>query len=119
MLGLIRKLASLDCLTLYDLTLGDIQADISVPERGTVSPLNSSLGKIAVYFGPQQYPADQAIQVAKYLLLTLPALTEFLAMQIPKQPLVEFVTKYTQQYPHLANIRKVLCMQKDNSCFLA
>ncbi|KAJ1718103.1 hypothetical protein LPJ61_006856, partial [Coemansia biformis] len=105
MLDLIRRLPRLDALTLYDLLLDDIQADMSIPGSrayNLATPLNTKLRKLAINFSRERYPPDLAIPVAKYLLLSIPTLAVFFASQTPKIPILAFMNDYYKQYPHLA-----------------
>ncbi|KAJ2765859.1 hypothetical protein IWQ56_003932, partial [Coemansia nantahalensis] len=55
------------------------------------------------------------VAVAKYVLLRIPSLTELLAAQIPKSPVVSFVEEYASRYPHLSGVNLTLNESGDSA----
>ncbi|KAJ1724103.1 hypothetical protein LPJ61_005774 [Coemansia biformis] len=107
MLGFIRRLPNLTGLSFYRLELGDVQSDITVPEASDhtpIEPYDTKIKGLAINYNREQHSADQAIAVAKHLLLRLPTLTRLMATQTPKQPVMDFAETFVQWYPHLDNV---------------
>ncbi|KAJ1726809.1 hypothetical protein LPJ61_004948 [Coemansia biformis] len=107
MLDFIHRLPKLTNLTFYKVTLGDIQRDMSIPTSKECEPialLGSTIRKLAISFSRQQFVPEQAVAVAKYLLLRIPSLTAFYATPIPEGPIQAFVNTHALHYPHLAAI---------------
>ncbi|KAJ1721991.1 hypothetical protein LPJ61_005978 [Coemansia biformis] len=108
MLGFIGTHPDLDSLTLSSLATGEIVSDIWIPESGAralVAPLDTRIRTISFKIRRQLYSPDVAIPAVKYLLLRIPTLVELLAPEIPKRPIVDFISEHVQRYPHLASIR--------------
>ncbi|KAJ2779139.1 hypothetical protein H4R18_004170, partial [Coemansia javaensis] len=108
MLGLIQALPSLASLWISHLTAGEPQTDISIPEPGDArlaEPLNTSIEHMSIDARGNERPEDAVVPVAKYLLLKIPTLASFNAIQLPRQAIEDFVGAYSELYPHLAIIR--------------
>ncbi|KAJ2714547.1 hypothetical protein H4R19_001669 [Coemansia spiralis] len=111
MIALIDKLPKLSGLTFYNLDLSDVQTDISVPEAdedANVEPLSTSLRVLAINYDMERHSPDIAVAVAKYILLRIPTMTELIAAQTPKDPVLAFVEAYAPRYPYLGGVELVL-----------
>ncbi|KAJ1718078.1 hypothetical protein LPJ61_006881, partial [Coemansia biformis] len=99
MLGLIRRLPNLVHLTVKNLMLDDVQTDISIPTGRVcepVTPLDTKISRLTFRYSCPLYSPEQAIAVAKYLLLAIPTLTELFPGQTPKQPVLGFIAEYSK-----------------------
>ncbi|KAJ2803007.1 hypothetical protein H4R21_002197 [Coemansia helicoidea] len=108
MLAFFARLPNLVNLTLMDLDLSDIRADITAPsadEDAIVEPLHSSLKGLAINYDTVRHSPDTAVALAKYVLLGIPTLAELLAGQIPKSSMAGFVEEYASRYPHLSSVK--------------
>ncbi|KAJ2782349.1 hypothetical protein H4R18_002333 [Coemansia javaensis] len=107
MLQLIRRLPRLTTLALLSWTLGDIQEDISVPEPGAdclVEPLSTRLATMVLQIDHNAEPLSMFVLAVKYLLLSIPTLARLRSTWIPKEPVMEVVEAYSEQYPHLRSV---------------
>ncbi|KAJ1724105.1 hypothetical protein LPJ61_005773, partial [Coemansia biformis] len=100
MFGFIDTHPDLDSLTLSNLALDEIVSDISIPESGAralMAPLDTRIRTLSFKIRRQLYSPDLAIPVAKYLLLRIPTLAEFFAPEIPRRPIVDFISEHVQR----------------------
>ncbi|KAJ2807316.1 hypothetical protein H4R21_000530 [Coemansia helicoidea] len=111
MFATIRRLPYLAKLALYDLSMSEIQADISIPGAdvdAAVEPLSPSLRSLTINYDKGRQSSDTAVAVKKHLLLRIPTLTELSSAQTPKSPLVRFVEEYAPRHPHLSGVELIL-----------
>ncbi|KAJ2806534.1 hypothetical protein H4R21_000828 [Coemansia helicoidea] len=108
MLAFIERLPNLVSLSLINLHLSGIQADISIPEADedtAVEPLSMSLESLAIIYDAELYLPEAAEAVAKYLLLSIPTLTHVFAMPTPSYEVLDFVEAYAPRYPRLKGVK--------------
>ncbi|KAJ2716907.1 hypothetical protein H4R19_000350 [Coemansia spiralis] len=116
MIELVRRQPRLVSLDVNDLYLNDIQADLSISpcaEHEPVTPFNTRIEElsIAIQGGPDM--SEQMAPMLKFLLIKIPTLTRFDGPHVSQQAMKDFVGKYVQWYPHLANTKlNMWCWQE-------
>ncbi|KAJ2782425.1 hypothetical protein H4R18_002295 [Coemansia javaensis] len=108
MLVLIQKLPRLTHLSFECVSMEDIQADLSVPdpgENGCAEPLGTRIQHMIVNIDQNEPSWMNIVPVLKCLMLRIPTLAQLSAIQAPAKPVLEVVSAYGQQYPHLAGIK--------------
>ncbi|KAJ2779127.1 hypothetical protein H4R18_004192 [Coemansia javaensis] len=107
MLGLLQRLPNLAVLKLWNLTLDDIQAAVSVPKPGEgcpVEPFDARLRILHICARRNEKRLKAPAPVVKYLLLKTPTLAEARLAGVSIKRIAKFVVMYSGQYPHLASI---------------
>ncbi|KAJ2778672.1 hypothetical protein H4R18_004458 [Coemansia javaensis] len=103
-LGLIGRLPNLVTAAFQNVCLGPVQADISIPgprDSRLVAPLDTKL-RALVLLGAWDEPLPiPVVQVARYLMLSVPTLTWLCTIPTLNPLLDELVCVYSERYQHL------------------
>ncbi|KAJ2772054.1 hypothetical protein IWQ57_001933, partial [Coemansia nantahalensis] len=120
MFALIRKLPRLTDLALFQLEANEVgPALLQLPAPGDewVAPLATKIRRCELMFEYLNPLSETAIRLVQYLMLRIPTLTDFTAMQVPRQTVVEFVGAFARQYPHLPAIKLTLAVDWGGESF--
>ncbi|KAJ2779032.1 hypothetical protein H4R18_004238 [Coemansia javaensis] len=110
MFVLIRKLPRLTHLGFKCVSMESIQADLSVPDSGDgcAEPLDTRIQNMVIHINQNKPSWMNIVPVLKCLMLRIPTLVQLSAIQAPAKPVLDIVSAYAQQYPHLTSIKLVL-----------
>ncbi|KAJ2774089.1 hypothetical protein IWQ57_000987 [Coemansia nantahalensis] len=112
MVGLVGTLPNLVRLALWQLTFEERETNLPIPEpeeSGWVAPLSTKLARLTISYHPDRYSAAEVVPAAQYMLLRAPALETFVAPHYVQERMAEFVQRFAQQAPRLAEVTLERC----------
>ncbi|KAJ2782209.1 hypothetical protein H4R18_002418 [Coemansia javaensis] len=107
MLGLVQKLPNLIHLFLSCFVPDVIEADLTVPgpdDEAVLEPFNAKLNDLTLSH-QGVWPLGKLTTVVWHLVLRVPTLRHLTVGNGEKLPMEEFVSVYSERYPHLASVK--------------
>ncbi|KAJ2783900.1 hypothetical protein H4R18_001456 [Coemansia javaensis] len=94
MIGLIQALPALVELAFGCIKFGPLGVSIPAPDGPAPAPLSAGLRRLDLGSDIDEHLPDLIVPVVKYLLLAVPTLTRLALVDMPQQPMLEFIGEY-------------------------